>query len=99
MTQKNIFKTAVMLGLTLFLFACSKETNSNFEQKLLATPENETFVSIAKATDIATTFFGALPDNPATKSNARLASTETIRDSKNNNNPLMYVMNYAGGDL
>ena len=94
-------KIVLLSTLVLLLSACSKESDVVIESKLqaeaLLTPENGTFVSLAKATDIASVFFGTLSDNPATKSNARIASTETIRDSKRNNDPSMYVVNYSGG--
>ena len=94
-------KIVLLSALVLLLSACSKESDVAIESELqaeaLLTPENGTFVSLTKATDIASVFFGTLSDNPATKSNARIASTETIRDSKRNNEPSMYVVNYSGG--
>jgi hypothetical protein len=66
-------------------------------QDVLSSTTKETFVSSTKAAEIATAYFGTLSNNPATKSNVRISSTETIVDSRNNNVPIMYVMNYAGG--
>ena len=100
--KRKIFKPMAILCVAASLtFACNKEAGvvltQEMQEDVLATPQNETFVSISKATDIATAFFGTRTDSPVTKSNARIASTETIRDSKNNNDPMMYVMNYANG--
>jgi len=99
MFKQFYIKTTVLLGLTLFLFACSKET-APMEQEIqteeLASLHNKTFVSQSKATNIAAAFLGTRSHEPATKSNARLASTKTIRDNKSNE-PLMYVMNYIDG--
>ena len=94
-------KPFALLSMTLFLFACNKEVNQPFVEELspeiIPMVENGTFVSISKATDIAEAFFGSLSSSPATKSNYRISSTETIRDSKNGENPMMYVVNYADG--
>jgi len=98
--KTNFFKTMALLSLALLFFACNKDASVVLTQEVqenVATSQNETFVSITKAADIAAAFFATQTDSPVTKSNARIASTETIRDSKNNNEPMMYVMNYTDG--
>ena len=96
----KIFKPAALLSLVLLFFACSKENDSTLNQELqektLFTSENTNFVSMTKANDVAAVFFDQLMNDQLTKSNARLASTETIRDRKNNE-PLMYVVNFDSG--
>ena len=99
--MKFFFKTMALLSVALLCFACNKENDPTFDQELQAKArlisQNETFVSITKAADVAAVFFGKLKNDPLTKSNVTIASTETICDSKNNNAPMMYVMNYTGG--
>lgn len=100
--KSKFFKPMALLWVAATLTsACNKDAsitmNREIQDNVLEVPLNETFVSANKAADIATAFFGTLSNNPATKSNARIATTETIRDSKRNNEPIMYVMNYADG--
>jgi hypothetical protein len=91
---------AVGIG-ALFAIGCSNLIEEvgmpQDPQDVLSSTTKETFVSSTKAAEIATAYLGTLSNNPATKSNARISSTETIVDSRNNNEPLMYVMNYVGG--
>lgn len=93
----HCFKTTVLLSAVLLLFACNKDAKITLQEEALISTDNELFVSITNATDIATLFFGSLSNNPTTKSKSRLASTETILNSKNTNEPLMYVINYTDG--
>ena len=101
MNTKKKSKVIVLLSLVLFFFACSKENDTVLNQELqaetLLTSENSTVVSITKATDVAAAFFSQLANDPFTKSNVTIASTETIKDNKRGNEPSMYVMNYSGG--
>ena len=97
--REKFFKSIVLLSIALLFFACNKEMNSHQEiqDKEFISHSDDSFVSVTKATDIAATFFGQLTNDPLTKSNDRVTSTETVRDGKNNNAPMMYVINYSGG--
>lgn len=99
--KKTFFKSAGLLSVALLFFACGKENEITLIQELQiempVIPDGGSFVSLTKATDIAAVFFGILSNIPATKSNPSIASIETIKDSKNNNTPMMYVINYDGG--
>jgi len=99
MREKNLFKFVASLSITLLFFACNKEMNSiqETQDKELINHSDDSFVSVTKATDIAATFFGQLTNDPLTKSYDRDTSTETVRDAKNDNAPMMYVINYCGG--
>jgi len=97
--REKIFKSIVLLSIALLFFACNKEMNSHQEiqDKEFISHSDDSFVSVTKAADIAATFFDQLTNDPLTKSNDRVTSTETVRDGKNNNAPMMYVINYSGG--
>jgi hypothetical protein len=99
MREKNLFKFIASLSITLLFFACNKEMNSiqEIQDKEFINHSDDSFVSVTKATDIAATFFGQLTNDPLTKSYDRDTSTETVRDAKNDNAPMMYVINYCGG--
>jgi len=99
--KTNLFKVVALLCLSLLFFACGKENEITINQELQAEEflalENPTFVSMTKAADIASAFFGQLKNDPFTKSESRTVSTKVIRDSKNQNAPSMYVVNYESG--
>lgn len=99
MRRENLFKFIALLSITLLFFACNKEMNSiqEIQDKEFINHSDDSFVSVTKATDIAATFFGQLTNDPLTKSYDRDTSTETVRDGKNDNAPMMYVINYYGG--
>lgn len=86
----------MLLSVTVLLFSCTKNATIENYEELEETINNETFVPILQAIDVAATFLGTLSDDPETKSKSRLVTTETIRDDKNYE-PLMYIMNYDGG--
>lgn len=89
----------VLFLLTAVTIACNKDliTNTEVQEKVFRESDDVTFVSTSKANKIARAFFGTLSNDPVTKSSINLVSTETIRDSSSENNPLMYVINYADG--
>ncbi len=89
----------VLFLLTMVAVACNKDliTSPTVQEKTFIETNDVTFVSASKANKIAEGFFGTRSNDPVTKSSIRLASTETIVDSRNENKPLMYVMNYADG--
>ena len=88
----------LLFVIALTLSACSKGNDSILEQELQSethiSSDNETFVSLVKATSVATVFLSQRSNGLLTKSDDRIASVETIQDSKNNNEPAMYVINY-----
>ena len=98
-------KTVALLSTTTLLFACSKidDLNLNNEfakkQEVSTQVDEETFVSLDKAADVADLFFSKLTErNVSTKSalKAKRGSTsiETLSES---GNPLMYIINYPNG--
>lgn len=93
----QFFKNIALLSLILLLFACNKEviTSPGMQEEALIESDDTTFVPVSQATGIAETFFDTLSNDSATKSNFRVASTEIIWDSRNENKPCMYVINYA----
>jgi Peptidase C10 family. len=101
MIKKISARAVALLSITLLFFACSQEAVVSLDQETkaeqLVVSNEDAFISLAKATDVAAAFFGTLSKDLATKSSICLTSTETIRDSKSNNDPLMYIMNYAHG--
>ena len=58
--KKNFLKKMALLGVALLFFACYKANDPTFDQELQAeTPsisQNETFVSMTKAVDVAAVF-------------------------------------------
>jgi hypothetical protein len=97
--MKKIKKATVSLFAAVFLFACSdnllkEDTNLNFDQDVSVTFDEETFVSLEQAANVAEMFLrGEIAKNGGTKSLSK-SSIETVIDK---NNPAMYVVNYPEG--
>jgi len=74
----------------IFLVACSKDIP--FDQEIvwqeIVIPENyddETFVSLKNATDVAKAFFGEQTTLKSTGSEKKIVSAETVRDHSRSN--------------
>ena len=100
MKSTGFAKTMVGVCVALAFFACSHNEHHLEEaskQEIPVAPNAETFVSLKQATDVAGVFFsrqrGETNLRSATSQKA-VASTEMVKDG---DNPLMYVINYAGG--
>lgn len=98
-------KLVVLLSTTILLFACSEindlDLNYEFakEQEVSTQVDEETFVSLDKATEIADLFFSELTEGRvSTKSASRTQRSSTsIETLSENSNPLMYIINYPNG--
>lgn len=97
------FKTVALLTTTTLLFACSKTDDSNDElvkkQEVSTQVDEETFVSLDKATEIADLFFSKLTEGDvSTKSTLKAKrSTASIKTLSEKGTPLMYIVNYTNG--
>lgn len=98
-------KIVTLLYTTTLLIACSKiedlNLNNEFAKKQGASTQDdeEIFVSLHEATEVADLFFSKLTDNNvSTKSTLKAqrcsASIEILRER---GNPLMYIINYQDG--
>ncbi|MFV0311012.1 MAG: C10 family peptidase [Dysgonomonas sp.] len=98
-------KVVALLCTAILLFACSEIDDLNLDYEYAKTQEvsdqvdEETFVSLDKATAVADLFFSKLTEsNVSTRSGLKAqkgsALVETLRESSN---PLMYIINYPDG--
>lgn len=99
------FKTAILLCFILSLFACERMDQMNLddnfieEQKVLEKVDEETFVALEQAAEVANLFFNELTENniqartDITKRNSNY-SVETLSE---NGRPLIYIINYLDG--
>jgi hypothetical protein len=94
-----VSKMVVLLCTTTLLFACSKDDDLVFtneidtKQVVLDQVNEDVFVDLNKATEVADLFFGKLTGTSvSTRSGG--SSVQTLSDSVR---PLMYVVNYADG--
>ncbi len=104
--KKTLFlKTVALLLTSTLLFACTKlddlDLNEEFAKKqdISTQFDEETFVSLDKATEVADLFFIKLTEgNVSTgsdlKSHRGSTLVETLSES---GNPLMYIINYPSG--
>jgi hypothetical protein len=100
--KTTFFQKVALLSTTTLLFACSEIDNLDLDNELANKQEvsnpvdEETFVSLGKATEIADLFFGKLTGgNVSTRSGeSGDASVETLSE---NGNPMMYIINYPEG--
>lgn len=93
------FSKAVILLCTTLLFACNEADNLNLDnefakdQEGLDIVEENIFVPLDKAAEVADLFF-----NKLTGYNVSTRGGETsVQTLSENDNPLMYVINYSGG--
>jgi hypothetical protein len=94
-----------LLCIATLLLACSEVENLNSdnefakEQEVSYQVDEETFVSLDKATDIADLFFSKLTeDNVSTKSSFRSQRVSaSVKILSENGNPSMYIINYPDG--
>lgn len=96
------------LVFVMSLFACNEtdfvSVNEEFEKAQSSVIQNskETFVPLEKATEVANIFFGKLAVEeglaPFQKQNI-IKSRSSAKTLDDNGNPLMYILNYEGGDL
>jgi hypothetical protein len=95
------FRIYILMALITFMLlpSCSEEIsinlNEDIEEKMPSTPDFESFVSSEQASEVATAFF----NKTTTRNNGAIvqktiASMETIKE---NDKPLMYIINYANG--
>jgi len=102
MFMKRYYGLVITLCFAMFLFACDSEDglfldhDGAVEFQIPAICDNETFVSLELATNVADAFFGRQNGNLRRASLQRsIVSSETVRDS--NGDPVMYVINYSEG--
>lgn len=98
-------KAVVLFCTTIFLFACSEIDNLILENEFVKKQEvsnpvdEETFVSLDKASEIADLFFSKLTEgNVSTRSSFRAErGSNSIEAVSERGSPLMYIINYPDG--
>jgi len=90
----------VLLCATLFLFACSEKEVfvQNLQQEEIAISEKSTFVSTKEAIELAEAFFNKQDGSSALKSSTNgQRKNVSVEEIKDDDAPLMYVVNYPDG--
>ena len=101
MKTKN-FITAIVAVASICFFACNSEADLLFDEEIgqeieiPADIDDETFVSLQKATEVADAFFGGESGLKSAGSQKTIVSAETVKDG---GSPLIYVMNYNEGGV
>jgi len=94
-------KSVLALCAALFFFACNSDFDPLLDEvidvQVIETPEildDETFVSLELATEVADAFFNEQTTVKSSGSWKTVAITHTLKED---GIPLMYVMNYTDG--
>ena len=99
MSKKSFILSFV--AASMLFFACNNEADLVLDQEFGAVIENpaifddETFVSLEQATEVANAFFKGETTLKSFSSQRAIVSAETVRGDSEK--PLMYVMNYKDG--
>lgn len=99
--KRELFNLIAVICVVFLFVACNKDLpledqEAGQEIEIPANMDDETFVSLQQANDVAEAFFGGLSTLKSAGTQKRIVSTETITD-RENQNPSMYVMNYSDG--
>jgi len=99
--MKSTFLNLIAVLCVVFLFSTCKNDHDHLDQavrqeiKIPVNMDDGTFVSLQQATKVAKAFSGKQSTLRSSNTQERIVSTETIKGK--DNNPSMYVINYAGG--
>ena len=97
-----MFKTVVLFGVAMLLFACNRKEYLNLDmenkQEFREIVDTPIFVSTEQAIEVANAFFGVQTGIFGLKSNVATRSTASIEAVKDqSNDPIMYIVNYPEG--